>query len=174
MPIRTTVHRFVTAVMFLTRIRVPKLLQPPNVERSHLREAIVYFPLVGGLVGLITGSICLLTSNFWPPMVAIMVSLLFEAALTGAFHEDAVADSCDAFGGGWTRDDVQRIMKDSCVGSYGVVGLVFAIATRFSCLVSLPTGVLLAANCASAAIGRWATVVLSFSIPPSTEDCNEY
>ena len=87
--------------------------------------------------------------------------------LTGAFHEDAVADCCDAFGGGWTRDDVLRILKDSRVGAFGVVGLGLAVALRGGATAALPAGRLAAAVVASAALGRWAILPAMALLPPS-------
>ena len=86
--------------------------------------------------------------------------------LTGAFHEDAVADFCDAFGGGWTRDDILRILKDSRVGSFGALGLGLAVALRGGAIATLETDRLIAAVTASAALGRWAILPAMWALPP--------
>jgi adenosylcobinamide-GDP ribazoletransferase len=57
---------------------------------------------------------------------------------TGAFHEDGLADSCDAFGGGYTRDDVLRIMHDSRIGTFGAVALVIALGLKWQALAAMP------------------------------------
>ena len=98
----------------------------------------------------------MLAGRFWPIGLAVVIGLAFEALLTGAFHEDAVADFCDAFGGGWTRDDILRILKDSRVGSFGALGLILAVALRGGAIATLETDRLIAAVTASAALGRWA------------------
>ncbi|MBY0512339.1 MAG: adenosylcobinamide-GDP ribazoletransferase [Gemmataceae bacterium] len=159
-------HTFVTAVQFLTRVPLPGGMNRPDPDLTLLRAAVVYFPLVGGLVGLFTGSVVWAASLVWPPVVAVALGLAAEALLTGGFHEDAVADCCDAFGGGWTRDDVLRILKDSRVGSFGALGLGLALLLRGGCLLSLPAGALMPAVVASAAIGRWAVLVLMRAVPP--------
>jgi adenosylcobinamide-GDP ribazoletransferase len=159
-------NAFVTAVQFLTRVPLPGGMNRPDPDLSLLRAAVVFFPLVGGLVGLFTGSVVWATLLLWPPAVAVILGLIAEALLTGGFHEDAVADCCDAFGGGWTREDVLRIMKDSRVGSFGALGLGLALLLRGGCLLSLPSDLLVPAVVASAAVGRWAILVLMLAVPP--------
>jgi adenosylcobinamide-GDP ribazoletransferase len=156
----------VTAVQFLTRVPLPGGMNRPDPDLTLLRAAVVYFPLVGGLVGVFTGTAVWAGSLVWPPAVAVAVALIAEAALTGAFHEDAVADCCDAFGGGWTRDDVLRILKDSRVGSFGALGLVLFVGLRGVCLAGLPAGEVVAAAACSAALGRWAILLLMAAVPP--------
>ena len=96
----------------------------------------------------------------------MLLALLAEALLTGAFHEDAVADCCDAFGGGYTRDDVLRIMKDSRVGSFGALGLGLFVALRAAGLAHLPGELLVATSTAAGALGRFAVLPLMASLPP--------
>ncbi len=164
--IRRQLAAAVTAVQFLTRVPLPGGMNRPNPDLTLLRAMVVYFPLVGGLVGLLTGVVVWAGSLIWPPLVAVLVALTLEALLTGGFHEDAVADCCDAFGGGWTRDDVLRIMKDSRVGSFGALGLVLFVGVRGACLAGLPTAEVIAAAVCSAAVGRWAILVLMAAVPP--------
>jgi adenosylcobinamide-GDP ribazoletransferase len=159
-------HAFVTAVQFLTRVPLPGGMNRPDPDLTLLRAAVVYFPLVGGLVGLFTGTVVWASLLLWPPVVAVTLGLIAEAVLTGGFHEDAVADCCDAFGGGWTRDDVLRILKDSRVGSFGALGLALALLLRSGCLLALPADLLVPAVAASAAVGRWAILVLMRAVPP--------
>lgn len=159
---------FFAAVQFLTRIPVPGgSTRDPALFVQDLRRGLVWFPIVGAGIGAVTA--CALW-GFWqvlPFPVAVLAALAFEAILTGAFHEDAVADFCDAFGGGWTRDDVLRILKDSRVGSFGVMGLGLAVALRASGLFALgsfwPAAVALAV---SGALGRLAVVALMAWVPP--------
>jgi adenosylcobinamide-GDP ribazoletransferase len=159
-------HAFVTAVQFLTRVPLPGGMNRPDPDLTLLRAAVVYFPLVGGLVGAFAGGVVWAALLLWPPVVAVALGLIAEAVLTGGFHEDAVADCCDAFGGGWTRDDVLRIMKDSRVGSFGALGLTLAVLLRGGCLSALPASELVWAVAASGAVGRWAVLVLMRAVPP--------
>ena len=93
--------------------------------------------------------------------------LAVEARLTGAFHEDAVADFCDAFGGGWTREEVLRILKDSRIGSYGALGLLFAIALRAGGLIAMADPWKAAmALVISGAMGRLVILAVMALVPP--------
>lgn len=166
---------FVTAVQFLTRV---PLSTPEPVSAAVLSRCPVYFPVVGGLIGVVTSVVLGIAGLFWPVWLAVMAALAVEARLTGAFHEDAVADFCDAFGGGWTRDDVLRILKDSRIGSFGALGLGMAVALRTGAMIEViqQAGrhnwlVWSSAIVASCAIGRFVMVVLMISVPlvPSRE-----
>ncbi|HCL27276.1 MAG TPA: adenosylcobinamide-GDP ribazoletransferase, partial [Candidatus Latescibacteria bacterium] len=57
---------------------------------------------------------------------------------TGAFHEDGFADTCDGFGGDWSKEDILRIMKDSRLGAYGVIGILLVLLLKYNALLSLP------------------------------------
>ena len=89
------------AVQFLTRFPMPFVdLSDEATRRDLLGRATAYFPAVGTLIGLSTAASILLAARVWPVGLAVVLGLAGEAVLTGAFHEDAVADFCDAFGGG--------------------------------------------------------------------------
>ena len=124
-----------TAVMFYTRLPVP-----PWVGHSddQLNRATVYFPLIGWLVGGVAAGVYWGAVQLWPPLVAVLLSTGAGVLLTGAFHEDGLADTCDGFGGGWTRERILTIMKDSRVGTYGVVGLGLVLATKVAALAGPP------------------------------------
>jgi adenosylcobinamide-GDP ribazoletransferase len=128
-------HIFLTAVMFLTRIQVP-----PNIDHSpeYLQRSSKYFPLVGWIVGGISILTYLVTARFFSENIAILASMIAGILTTGAFHEDGFADTCDAFGGGWTKEKILMIMKDSRLGTYGVVGILFMLGAKFLLLQELP------------------------------------
>ena len=128
-----------------------------------------YFPAVGALIGLATGSVIACALHFWPPAVAVVLGLAFEAVLTGGLHEDAVADFCDAFGGGWTREDILRILKDSRVGSFGALGLGLAVLLRAAATAALPPADLLAATVAAATWGRFVILPIMALVPPVSD-----
>jgi adenosylcobinamide-GDP ribazoletransferase len=164
--IRRQFHAAINAVQFLTRVPLPGGMNRPDPDCTLLRVAVVYFPLVGGLVGAFTGLVVWAALLVWPPVIAVTFALVIEALLTGAFHEDAVADCCDAFGGGWSRDDVLRILKDSRVGSFGALGLTLAVLVRGGCMMAVPPSDIVMTMAASAAVGRWAIVLLMLVVPP--------
>ena len=108
---------FLLALGFLSRIPVP---QDPDFSPEKLDGTARYFPLVGLLIGGVTAiALLVFFALFNNPLLAVLLSMAVGLLLTGAFHEDGLADSADGFGGGWRRDDVLRIMKDSRIGSYG-------------------------------------------------------
>jgi adenosylcobinamide-GDP ribazoletransferase len=162
----TQARGFLAAVQFLTRIPVPSLANDAEEAAADLRHGEVYIPLVGGLVGLCTAGVILAASYLWPPWLAVVLGLAWEAWLTGALHEDAVADFCDAFGGGWTREDILGILKDSRVGAFGTIGLGLALLLRAGTLACLPSIDLLAAGAASGALGRWLSQPVMALVPP--------
>jgi adenosylcobinamide-GDP ribazoletransferase len=155
------------AVQFLTRIPVPGLNGlTAETAKAGLAKSVIWFPLVGGLVGAITAGTMIAADGLWPRAIAVILALMVEARLTGAFHEDAVADFCDGFGGGLTAERTLEIMRDSRIGSYGALGLMLAVGLRAACLIAMPGELLLAAIMASAAAGRWGAVLAMALIPP--------
>ncbi|GFD82152.1 adenosylcobinamide-GDP ribazoletransferase [Tenacibaculum sp. KUL118] len=93
------------------------------------------------MVGIVVGSIAALAyfafSYIFPTDIAILISMISSIWITGAFHEDGFADVCDGFGGGWTKEKILTIMKDSRLGTFGVSGLVFILAIKFLALYHL-------------------------------------
>ncbi len=127
---------FLTAIMFLTRLPVPK-----NIDHSatYLQKSPKYFPFVGSIVALLSIIPFVLLHKFIATDIAIIAMMITSILTTGCFHEDGFADTCDAFGGGWTKEKILAIMKDSRLGTYGVAGLVLMLATKFLVLKELIT-----------------------------------
>ena len=123
------------AVQFLTRLSVPPF---KHYDPQWLHQSSRHFPAVGLLVGLLCAGVFWLSSLLFTPLVAAVLSTAFGIKLTGAFHEDGLADSCDGLGGGLTRERTLTIMKDSRLGTYGVLGLVSALLLKISLLASMP------------------------------------
>jgi adenosylcobinamide-GDP ribazoletransferase len=128
-----------TALMFLTRLPVGRNL-PFNEDL--LNGSARYFPLVGALVGLIGALVYGIAVLLFPTAIAVLLSMAATILLTGAFHEDGFADVCDGFGGGWQREQVLAIMKDSRVGSYATVGLFLLLTIKFQALEALDNAAL--------------------------------
>lgn len=154
---------FLTAVQFLTRIPVPEL--PYSTE--SLPRATKYFPVVGLLIGAIAALAHAVLSPHLPRLATAVLTVTLLVLLTGAFHEDGLADSADGFGGGWTREKVLQIMRDSRIGTYGGAALVLSLLSRVTLLSSIPldhvTRTLLAAHI----LCRWTTLPLSYYLPPA-------
>lgn len=126
---------FLVAIQFLTRMPVPSFKQ---YDPQWLHQSSRYFPAVGLLVGVLCAGVFWLGSLLFTPLVAAVLSTAFGIKLTGAFHEDGLADSCDGLGGGLTRERTLTIMKDSRLGTYGVLGLVSALLLKISLLAAMP------------------------------------
>ena len=124
---------FKTALMFFTRIPVGNL----PYSRAHLQASARYFSWVGILVGSIGGIVLVVSNEIFSPAVSIALSMLATILVTGSFHEDGLADCCDAFGGGWNKERILTIMKDSRLGTYGTVGLIAALVFKFLFLLEL-------------------------------------
>lgn len=149
-----------TAIQYFTRLPVPRWV---GYSERQLNDASRYFPLVGVLVGLFTGAVFVLAVRVFPQPIAVLLAMLSGILLTGGFHEDGLADTCDGFGGGQDRPQILAIMKDSRVGSYGVLGLVFALLLKFSALAMLPAAQFVAISAAAHAFSRFMAVSLIYT-----------
>ncbi|MFT2011098.1 adenosylcobinamide-GDP ribazoletransferase [Pontibacter sp. 13R65] len=125
---------FFTALTYYTRIPCPGWV---GYQESYLHQATRYFPLVGWIVGLVAGLLYLAGTYLFGAELGILLSMAGSILLTGALHEDGFADACDGFGGGWTKERILEIMKDSRVGTYGVVGLILILGFKFFSLQQL-------------------------------------
>lgn len=136
--------------MYFTRINVGRPSANEPVVRSgvpqnighdpeYLNKAPKYFPLIGWIVGGFSALIFLVFSRFISSDIGILASIIAGILLTGAFHEDGFADVCDGFGGGWTKEKILLIMKDSRVGAFGVIGLIIILAGKFLLQRELPS-----------------------------------
>ena len=148
---------FFTALAFFTRI--PCMAWASSSE-DDLNHAIRYFPLVGIIVGSVAATVFWLAGNILPQALAVLLSMGATLFLTGAFHEDGLADAADGLGGGWSPEQILTIMKDSRVGSYGVVALVMVLLIKFQSLTALDAGLIPAILVAGHALSRFAAVLL--------------
>jgi adenosylcobinamide-GDP ribazoletransferase len=124
-----------TALMFLTRLPVPASI---DHDPARLQASIKYFPVVGWIVGACCSLVFLVFDRLVSTDFGILASMASSVAITGAFHEDGFADFCDGFGGGWNKDKILAIMKDSRLGTFGVIGLVGILGAKFLLLKELP------------------------------------
>jgi adenosylcobinamide-GDP ribazoletransferase len=157
-----------TAAAFLTRLPLPAVRD--EAARQPARAMRVY-PVIGLLVGLIgTGVFALADGLALSPWLAGLLALAATVLLTGALHEDGLADVADGFGGGESRARKLAIMRDSRIGSYGVLALVFSLALRGGALAALgdPAAVL-AALVAAHGLAR-ALLPLAMILLPAARD----
>jgi len=161
---------FLTAVQFLTRIPVSGAMSGTmETYKAALQASVVFFPLVGVLIGFCTATFYCTAIYFWTPLVAAILAVAIEAWLTGAFHEDALADATDALGGGWTREQVLEILKDSRHGTYGVLALVLGVSLRIALISNLSWPMAWLSIPFSAGIGRWSILLMMRRLEPITD-----
>ncbi len=159
MSIRSELETFVGAIQFFTRLRIPGQLGHNPVA---LHRAIRYFPTAGLIVGSLAAAFFILTTFFWPKPLAALAAIAVAIYLTGALHEDGWSDTVDGFGGGWGKEKILAIMRDSCVGSFGAVALTVVLLTRFVALVEIDSLLVPVALVAGHAVSRLcATFVLA-------------
>jgi len=158
------------AVMFFTRVPVPSSAQH---DPADLQRASAWFPLVGWLVGAVAAGVWWAAAQVWPPPVASGLSLVATLLLTGAFHEDGFADVCDGFGGGYTKERVLEIMRDSRVGAFGAIGVVMMLGLKWQTVASLPVTLGAAVLLAGHALSRAAAVSLMAVLPYVREEASK-
>src|ERR1044072_6514338 len=130
-------RRFFIALQFLTRLPVPRSL---NSSETDIGKAAAFFPLVGVIVGGGAALVFVVLQRVLPLPASVFCAIVFAAFITNGFHEDGLADSFDGFGGGWTKDRVLEIMRDSRIGTYGTLALIFVRLGKLTLLSSLPVG----------------------------------
>jgi cobalamin 5'-phosphate synthase/cobalamin synthase len=173
---RPFIAPFFTALAFLTRVPVPNATCTPDA----IGRAAAVFPAIGALAGLLSIAIFeILRRTVMPPALIAVLIVLGGILLTGALHLDGLADTADGFGGGWTRDDVLRIMRDHQIGTFGALALivtlllqVVAIATLIErdAASGLASGVASHALIVASTVGRWGIVVLGRWLPYARAD----
>ena len=156
-------QRIVGAFIFYSRIPLPANWYSANT--SHCSR---YFSLVGWFVGGVSVAVWLLAqmlfsdfSGTFPEVtlpIAVLMGMAAAVLLTGALHEDGFADTCDGLGGGWTPEERLRIMKDSRIGTYGALGLVFLVLLKFFALLQIETEILPWVWLAGQALSRFVSI----------------
>lgn len=127
---------FLTALMFFTRIPIPNWIGY-TYQPSYLQQSSRHFSLIGWIVGSVAVAVYMLAIIWLPITVSVILSMGTTILLTGAFHEDGWADMWDGFGGGITAAHVLEIMKDSRLGTYGTVALIFILSTKAATLITI-------------------------------------
>lgn len=154
---RNEVAIFLLAIQFLTRLPVPAsdLYSPERLNATPR-----YYPLVGGLLGAMIAAVFWGLSQVLPTNLALVLTMTIGLLLTGAFHEDGLADTFDGIGGGHDRDTALTIMKDSRLGTYGTAALVMALALKFASLIALPDLWIIVALISGQCLSRLSSVLV--------------
>ena len=151
------------AIAFLTRIPLPL-----TADASDVGRAVRWFPLVGAGLGAVAALAArgMAGTPSLPPVLGALLLVGAGAWVTGAIHLDGLADTADGFGGGRTRDDILRIMRDPAIGSFGVIALLLVMGTKVGALATLlerqtAVPVLVVAP----TVSRWTIAALSAWLP---------
>ena len=161
---------FLSAVAFLTRLPVAPAMQ---ADPEGLSSSAVFFPLVGLLVSVVPVVMNRLFSKIVAYDVVIVLVLVFLVAVTGGLHEDALADAADGFGGGWGKDQILNIMRDSRVGSFGALAIALGLLARFVFLSNIPPPRFDCYLVAGQVTCRWTALPLAFFLPPAREQSGQ-
>ena len=156
----------VAAAAFLTRVPVPHRASPPNLARAYRA-----FPPLGAAIGAAVGAVYLLL--LWiglPTIGAAVLALGAGALLTGALHEDGLADLADGFGGGGDKAAKLDVMRDSRLGTYGSLALMTSFVAKIGALSTLPRSEVIVAMIATHALARAPLAVLAAAMPYARAD----
>ncbi len=156
--IRNEFKTFALAVHFLTRIPTPFDI---GYSSERLRDANRYYPLVGGVIGTVAALAFFLTDLALPTLIAVLIATVATALLTGAFHEDGLADTFDGISGGYDRARSLEIMHDSRIGTFGALALILVISLKVASLTAIAdTATVVVALIAAHILSRTSTVVV--------------
>lgn len=151
---------FFTALMFFTRLPVPTI----EYSQEKLNASSRYFPLVGVLVGALSATVFMFSTLILPLKVAVLLSMIASILITGAFHEDGFADTCDGFGGGYTKEKILDIMKDSRIGAYGAIGIILLLILKFLLLSEIQPMIIPIVIVAGHSVSRLISISLLYSM----------
>jgi len=159
---RQPLSRFLAALQFLTIIPIPwrRKVQPEELGRSA-----GYFPLIGLIIGFILAGLNWLFRLILPSAVVNALLLVFMVVISGALHLDGFADTCDGIAGHRTVEDRLRIMHDSRVGGFGLIGVVLLLLVKYVSLSSIPEPLLMTSLVLMPVVGRWAMTYAIFAYP---------
>jgi adenosylcobinamide-GDP ribazoletransferase len=151
------------AVAFLTRLPVGST----DLTAARLSRAALWFPAVGLLVGGVMAGTRALANLALDPTPATVIALLAAVLVTGALHEDGLADAADAMGAHATRERKLAILRDSRVGAYGALALIFAVVFALTVLAPLDDAHFTRAALVGHVLGRWSTLPQALALPPA-------
>lgn len=128
-------QRILVAFIFFTRLPFWRIAEVPG---EYFKNVVSCWPLVGWLTAGLSVLVLYAASMLLPDSIALLLAIATRLLVTGCLHEDGLADFFDGFGGGTDKERILAIMKDSHIGSYGVIGLLFYFALYYMLLNNLP------------------------------------
>ncbi|MGD0780697.1 MAG: adenosylcobinamide-GDP ribazoletransferase [Dehalococcoidales bacterium] len=153
---------FLAAFQFLTSIPISLKRE---LNSKQLGNAIICFPLVGLVIGGILAGVNWLLNCILPASVVNVLLIVALVILTGAMHLDGLSDTCDGIAGHKTIEERWKVMHDSRVGAFGVVGVVLILLVQYICLNNVPSDKMTAVLLFMPVISRWAMVYAIFAYP---------
>ena len=150
------------AIMMFTRLPLWRIV---HVDKRYFTDVIKFWPIVGFLTGATTGGVLWLTAQILPLEVACILAIIARVLLTGALHEDGLADFFDGFGGGTSREKILAIMKDSHIGCYGTIALVLYFILYYSLLSSFDPAMIFPIVIAADCFSKLCTAVMINTLP---------
>jgi adenosylcobinamide-GDP ribazoletransferase len=156
----TEIRLLLTAVQYFTRIRVPAWV---GHAQEQLAGAVRYFPAIGLVVGASGAATLWLAGNVLPAPLPAILATVVTVLMTGAIHEDGLADTCDGLGGGTTRERALEIMKDPRIGVFGAIALILTLLLKISALSLMPVWTAMAALVGAHAFSRFCAVLVIFA-----------
>ncbi|HEY4354666.1 MAG TPA: adenosylcobinamide-GDP ribazoletransferase [Acidobacteriaceae bacterium] len=166
---KNLLRSFVLAFQLLTRIPMPAVTYTPEA----MAGSAAFFPLVGLVVGACAVLVRFALKPHLPAALVAIAVLLATILLTGALHEDGLADAADAFGAGGSREHMLQILKDSRIGSYGALALLFSVGVRCLLLLAMPDDRFVAYVVCAHVLCRWTAAPLAFALPPAREGAGQ-
>lgn len=161
--IKTELRRMATTFTFMTRF--PLVARWGSGEPEELGASTRYFPLVGYAVGGIGAAVFYYGAYGFSHSVAALLATITLVMLTGAFHEDGLADAADGFGGAFEPARKLEIMRDSRIGTYGACALIALFLLRWQLLVELPVGRVFFALISAHVVARWSSLLIGWMLP---------
>ncbi len=166
-------REFIMTMGLFTRLPLPEFEEPDALEVNFIKpiNPAWAYPIVGFIIGVLSASVILLCAFLSiPTTLSAILALLVSVLLTGSLHEDGLSDFLDGIGGGQTREDKLRIMKDSRLGSYGGIAMIFSLAARAAAIASLAPMAAAAALIAAHTIARGSLVLPLHWYAPAKAD----
>jgi adenosylcobinamide-GDP ribazoletransferase len=159
-------RELLAAVQFLTRLPVPAYRFEPELATG----AVKFYPVAGALIGLGAAAIELLLRNHLPAIIVSLAVLAYLVLLTGGMHEDGLADTFDGLGAGGERSRMLEIMRDSRMGSYGTMAIVFSVLSRWTLLSLIAPQRFAVWVIAAQVLCRWSSLPLAAWLPSARRD----
>jgi adenosylcobinamide-GDP ribazoletransferase len=156
-------RELLNALRFMTIVPVPS--SDAAIAPDWLLRCVKYFPVVGIGIGLASAVVLLLADRIWGPVVASLLAVAASIIVTGALHEDGLADTADGLGGGSSVEKRLAIMKDSRIGTYGTLALAFSLSLRVTALAEMPAWTAAAALISAHAAARITPVFVMNALP---------